>query len=206
MKFFSVFEFFFCFLNYFCFCTFFFFFYKKLSKKSSEKAKQTFEKEIAALKEKSSLNNEFPSQKLQELQDQKKELEEELAKEMKKNATMTGRYELLEEEHVLFKAQLTTEKEKLEAEIKSLKNKVKDFDDAEVVNRREKADLNKKIADIQRKLTEAELNGAKTTTSTFELERSRLRAKLEEKESEFNKLTKQNEMNVDQLSGMRKEV
>lgn len=125
---------------------------------------------------------------------------------MKKNSALNGRYELLEEEHVLFKAQLTTEKEKLVTEIKSLKVKVKEFDDIEVIHRREKADLTKKIAEVQRKLTEAEHNANKATTNTFELERSRLRAKLEDKESEFNKLTKQNEMNVDQLSTTRKEV
>ena len=158
------------------------------------------------MKEKSTLNNEFPSKKLQELKDEKKDLEDNLAKETKKNSSLTGRFELLEEEHVLFKAQLTTEKEKLATEIKSLKSKVKDFENAEAVNKREKADLSKKIFELQRKLTEAEHNGAKTTTSTFELERSRLRAKLEEKESEFDKLTRQNEMNVDQLSTMRKEV
>lgn len=107
---------------------------------------------------------------------------------------------------MLFKAQLTTGKEKLEAEIKSLKAKVKESEDAEGIARREKTELNKKITELQRKLTEAEHNGAKTSTSTFELERSRLKAKLEEKESEFNKLTNQNEMNVDQLSTMRKEV
>lgn len=158
------------------------------------------------MKEKSALNNEFPSKKLQELQDMNKELEESIAKEIKKNSTLTGRYEILEEEHVLFKAQLTTEKEKLEVEIKSLRNKTKDFEDFEVVNKKEKADLAKKITDLQRKLTEAEHNIAQKSTSTFDLERSRLKSKLEEKESEFNKLQKQNEMNVDQLSSMRKDV
>lgn len=127
-------------------------------------------------------------------------------KELKKASSLTGRYELLEEEHVLFKAQLTTDKEKLETEIRTLKAKLKEFDDIEVIHRREKADLTKKITDVQKKLTETEFNNSKTTTSTFELERSRLRAKLEEKESEFTKLSKQNEMNVDQLSSMRKEV
>ena len=158
------------------------------------------------MKEKSALTNEFPSKKLQEIQDINKELEESIAKEIKKNSTLTGQYEILEEEHVLFKAQLTTEKEKLEMEIKSLKNKTKDFEDFEVVNKREKADLAKKITDLQRKLTEAEHNIAQKSTSTFDLERSRLKSKLEEKESEFNKLQKQNEMNVDQLSSMRKDV
>lgn len=107
---------------------------------------------------------------------------------------------------MLFKAQLTTGKEKLEMEIKNLKTKVNDLDDAEVVSRREKTDLQKKITDLNRKLTEAELNNNKTTTSTFELDRSRLKAKLEEKESEYNKLVRQNDMNVDQLSSVRKDV
>lgn len=143
---------------------------------------------------------------MQELQEKNKELDDNLAKEIKKSSTLTGKYELLEEEHVLFKAQLTTEKEKLDNEIKSLKSKVNQFDDADAASRREKADLNKKVTDLQRKLTEAEHNNSKVTTSTFELDRSRLKAKLEEKESEFNKLSKQNEMNLDQLSTMRKEV
>lgn len=161
---------------------------------------------MLSLKEKSSLNNEFPSKKLQELQDQVKDFEESLTKEQKKNVALNSKYELLEEEHVLFKAQLTTEKEKLGTEIKTLKAKISKYDDSEVEFRREKAELSKKVTDLQRKLTEAEHNGAKTSTSTFELDRSRLKAKLEEKESEFNKLTKQNEMNVDQLSSVRKEV
>lgn len=143
---------------------------------------------------------------MQELQEKNKELEDNLAKEIKKSSTLTGKYELLEEEHVLFKTQLTTEKEKRDNEIKSLKSKVNQFDDADALSRREKVDLNKKATDLQRKLTEAEHNISKVTTSTFELDRSRLKAKLEEKESEFNKLSKQNEMNVDQLSTMRKEV
>jgi chromosome segregation ATPase len=178
----------------------------QISKKSAEKAKKTFEKEIADLKQKSALNNEFPSKKLQELQDQNKELEDSIAEEIKKNSTLTGQYEILEEEHVLFKAQLTTEKEKLESEIKSLKTKVKDFEDFEVVNKKEKSDLAKKITDLQRKLTEAEHNSSQKSSSSFDLEKSRLKSKLEEKESEFNKLQKQNEMNVDQLSSIRKDV
>jgi chromosome segregation ATPase len=160
------------------------------------------------LKEKSSRNNEFPSRKLQELQDQTKELEESLMKEQKKNSTLTGQYELLEEEHVLFKAQLTTEKEKLEAEIKSLRIKTKEFDDVEANMKRDKADMTKKVTDLQRKLTEAEHNVAQksSSSSTFELERSRLKSKLEEKITDFTKLVKQNEMNVDQLSSVRKDV
>ncbi|CAO1351611.1 unnamed protein product [Diamesa hyperborea] len=176
-----------------------------ISKKTSEKTKLTLEKEIAALKTKTSLNNELPSKKLQELQEQNKELDESLNKELKKYATLTGQYELLEEEHVLIKAQLTTEKEKIESDLKSTKTKLKEFEDLEVVYKREKADLAKKITDLQRKLAEAELQGSKVSTNSFELDRSRLKSKLEEKESDYNKLVKQNDMNVDQLSQIRKE-
>ncbi|CAO1349833.1 unnamed protein product [Diamesa tonsa] len=176
-----------------------------ISKKTSEKTKLTLEKEIATLKTKSNLNNELPSKKLQELQEQNKELDESLNKELKKYATLTGQYELLEEEHVLIKAQLTTEKEKIESDLKSTKTKLKEFEDLEVVYKREKADLAKKITDLQRKLAEAELQGSKVSTNSFELDRSRLKSKLEEKESDYNKLVKQNDMNVDQLSQIRKE-
>ena len=90
--------------------------------------------------------------------------------------------------------------------MKSTKTKLKEFEDLEVVYKREKTDLTKKITDLQRKLTEAELQGSKVSTNSFELDRSRLKSKLEEKELDYNKLVKQNDMNVDQLSQIRKEV
>lgn len=173
-----------------------------MSKKSSEKAKQKLEKEIAELKTKAASSNEFPSQKLQELQEKNGELEENYNKECKKSSTLTAQYELLEEEYVLFKAKLTTEKEKLESDIKALKSRVKDDD---TVYKQEKEDLTKRVKDLQKKLTEAEHSSGKIATAANDLEKNRLKAKLEEKESEFNKLKQNHEMVVDQLSIMKKE-
>lgn len=176
--------------------------YFQLSKKSSEKAKQKFEKEIADLKSKASSNNEFPSKKLQELQEKNSELEENYNKEAKKVSTLTAQYELLEEEFVLFKAKLTTEKEKLENEIKTLKARIKDDD---TVYKQEKEDLSKRIKDLQKKLTEAEHNSGKISSASNDLEKKRLQSKLEEKETEYENLKKQHEMVVDQLSQLRKD-
>lgn len=173
-----------------------------MSKKSSEKVKQTLEKEIENLKSKSATQNDFPTRKWQELQDQNKELEENLSKEAKKFSTLTGQYELLEEEFVLFKAKLTTEKEKLDSEVKALKAKLKE---SEINFKQEKEDLSKKLKDVQKKLTEAEHSSGKTSTASSDLEKNRLKAKLEEKESEYKKLSQQYDMVVDQLATIRKE-
>lgn len=164
--------------------------------------KQTLEKEIETLKTKSASQNDFPSRKVQELQDQNRDLEENLSKESKKFSTLTGQYELLEEEFVLFKAKLTTEKEKLENEMKTLKGKIKDDEKAA---KQLKEEHSKKIQDLQKKLTEAEHSSGKMSSAANDLEKNRIKAKLEEKELEFSKLAKQYEMVVDQLSTIRKE-
>lgn len=173
-----------------------------MSKKSSEKMKQSLEKEIETLKTKSASQNDFPTVKLQELQDQNKDLEENLTNESRKFSTLTGQYELLEEEFVLSKAKLTTEKEKLENEMKALKTKIKDDEKA---SKQLKEEQTKKILDLQKKLTDVEHSSGKMSSAANDLEKNRLKAKLEEKELEFSKLAKQYEMVVDQLSTIRKE-
>lgn len=124
---------------------------------------------------------------------------------MRRTNESNSKYELLEEEHVLFKAQLTTENEKLQAEIKSLKAQITKLTQNESSALAEVQEFKQKIQDLQRKLTEAELKGS-NSTSTFDLEKSRLKSKLEETESEFKKLQRQNEMNLDQISSLRKDV
>ena len=65
---------------------------------------------------------------------------------------LKGQYELLEEEHVLVKAQLTTEKEKLENEIKSLTCKIKLIETQDALEKVEKDELKKKIVILQRSI------------------------------------------------------
>lgn len=105
----------------------------------------------------------------------------------------------------MFKAQLTTENEKLHAEIKNLKAQITKFTQTESTSQSEVKELKSKMLDLQRKLTEAELKGSKTNSS-FDLEKSRLKSKLDDTEIEFSKLQRQNEMNLDQISSLRKDV
>lgn len=169
----------------------------------AEKAKQALEKEITNLKSKSNAPIEFPSKKLDELKEQNRELEDTLKEQRKSFSELTGKYENLEEEHVLFKAQLTTQKEYLESKINSLLNKVKDYESLETKWKKDSADLTKKITDLQKKLTIAEHKDIKTGTS--EMEKARLKAKLEEKQSEYDNLLNQNEMNLDQLANLKRD-
>lgn len=106
---------------------------------------------------------------------------------------------------MLFKAQLTTENEKLQGEIKNLKAQITKFNQNESASQTEVKELKSKIQDLQRKLTEAELKGS-NSNSSFDLEKSRLKSKLDETELEFKKLQRQNEMNLDQISSLRKDV
>lgn len=141
---------------------------------------------------------------MQELRDQNKVLEEKIEHECKNYSSLNGKYELLEEEHVVFKAKLSTEKEKIEGELSALKTKVKNFDEAESKWKKENLDFNKRIIELQKKLTAAETKDIKSGAT--ELDLSRLRAKLDSKETEYNRLVRENEMNVDQLGQMRKDV
>ena len=89
-------------------------------------------------------------------------------------------------------------RKKIESDLKSTKTKLKEFEDLEVVEAWESWSC--------RKLTEAELQGSKVSTNSFELDRCRLKSKLKEKELDYNKLVKQNDMNVNEFSQIRKEV
>lgn len=161
-------------------------------------------KEIVELNDKIKL--EMGSKRFQEIQNEKHDLEESLLKESKKCVQLKGEYELLEEEHVLIKAQLITEKEKLENEIKTLTTKIKSFETQDVLEKAEKDELKKKIAILQRKLTEHEHSSLlKISTTSYEIEKARLNIKLEETEAEYAKILKQHEMVIDQLSNARKE-
>lgn len=161
------------------------------------------EKEIVNLKAKANTPVEFPSKKLDELKEQNQELEQSLKEHRKSFSELTGKYENLEEEHVLFKAQLTTQKENLESKINALQTKVKDYETLETKWKKDSADFTKKMQEMQKKLTIAEHKDVKSGTS--EVEKARLKAKLDEKETEYANLLNQNEMNLDQLSNLKRD-
>ncbi|XP_070496323.1 early endosome antigen 1 [Chironomus tepperi] len=173
-------------------------------RKSSETTISNMKKEIGELNDK--IKTEMSSKRFQEIQNEKHDLEESLSIESKKCAELKGQYELLEEEHVLIKAQLTTEKEKLQNEIKSLANKIKILETQDALEKAEKDELKRKIAVLERKLTENEHSSlSKITTASYEIEKTRLKVKLEDMKAEYDKIFKQHEMVIDQLSNARKE-
>lgn len=174
------------------------------NKKNFEKIKVALEKEIATLKSKSINTEVVPTKKAQELKKQNDELQAELDRDKKRYSELNGKFEHLEEEHLFVKAQLTTQKENLQTELVSSKSKIVNFETDLAKVTKEKEDLNKKLTQIQQKVKDLEGNGAKS--STVELENSRLKSSLDQKEHEFKNLKKESDMNKDVNNQLKKEV
>ncbi|XP_046966451.1 centromere-associated protein E [Vanessa cardui] len=122
----------------------------------------------------------------QDYEEKLKKLEHSLAVEKAEYEELTGKYELLEEEHVVTKARLTVDKEKAQselilaqkelnstlAEIKSLQ----DSYDSQLSNwNKEKSEMQKEISSLQDRLC----------GGGWEVERARLTARLEQHERDL---------------------
>lgn len=162
------------------------------------------EKEITTLKAKTASADSVPTKKVLELRKQNDDLQLELDTDRKRYSELTGRYEQLEEEHVLIKAQLTTDKENLQATLTTTKSKLSDADNDLVKTKREKIDAGKKLTDAQSKIRELEEKYARS--SAVEHERNRLKSTLAEREQEFERLRDENDMNKDVVMQMKREV
>ncbi|XP_055710579.1 myosin-10 isoform X2 [Phlebotomus papatasi] len=172
------------------------------ARKNTEKVKANLEKEISSLKTKSS-SSEAPSKLVTQLKEKISELEATVTKDGEKYKDLTGKYELLEEEHVLIKAQLTSEKEKAQNEVASLKKKLSEAKDRDSRNKSETETLTKRLSEAKEKIADLESRNVKM--SAIELERNRLKSSLEETERLFEKLKKENEMNADQVMQLKRE-
>ncbi|GAB0098805.1 putative leucine-rich repeat-containing protein DDB_G0290503 isoform X1 [Sergentomyia squamirostris] len=172
------------------------------AKKNAEKLKSNLEKEISMLKNKSS-SSDVSSKLVTQLKEKITDLEAAANKDTEKYKDLTGKYELLEEEHVLIKAQLTSEKEKAQSEVTSLKKKLAEAKDKDSKMKSETESLNKRLADAKEKITDLEAKQMKTTA--IELERNRLKSSLEETERSFEKLKRENEMNADQVLQLKRD-
>lgn len=171
-------------------------------KKTAEKTKSNLEKEITTLKSKT-LAGELPSKKMKEVNDKNKELEASIASEIKKLTDLTGKYEVLEEEHVLTKAQLTVQKEKLFNEISSIKLQLSESKTTENKLKQTNNDLNTKITEFNYKLNQ--LEKSESRNNTIEHEKNRLKSSIEEKDRLLEKLKKENDMNIDLSSQMKRD-
>lgn len=159
---------------------------------------------MAALKSKAGTNGEVPAKKLQELTKQISELEGRISDESQKYKELTGKYELLEEEHVLTKAQLTTEKDKIQNELNSATGRFQDFSAVETRLKAETAELTRKLRLAEGKMRDMEKQNSSKTS--IELERNQMRSKLLEVESDLKKVKRENEMNVDKALCSKKET
>lgn len=171
------------------------------AKRTSEKIKTTLEKEVAALKTKAPDGS---PKKLQELKKQITDLESRITEETDKYKELTGKYELLEEEHVLTKAQLTTEKEKIQNELNNAQGRFQDFAAIETKLKSEATELTRKLRLAEGKVRD--LDKVSSKNSSVELERNQMRSKLLEMEGELRKVKRENEMNVDKAMCSKKET
>lgn len=172
-------------------------------KRSFDKAKTDLESEITTLKARSA-GDAVPTRKLKEMRRELDDLQAELDRDKKRNADLTGKYEQLEEEHLLIKAQLTTEKENLQASLNNNRNQLSDRDDELRILKKDKYDLNRKLSDTASRLKESEAQCLRM--STLEYEKKRLNLTLEERDQQIAQLKDENEMNSDQCDLMRREI
>ncbi|KAH8328963.1 hypothetical protein KR074_000733 [Drosophila pseudoananassae] len=171
------------------------------AKKAADKTKSSLEKEIKDLKTKASKSD---SKQVQDLKKQVEEIQASLSSEQKRYEDLNNHWEKLSEETILMRAQLTTEKQSLQAELNANRQKVADMDTIRVERTEMARKLNeaqKKISDLQAKV----LKAANENGSGGEYERTVLKNKLAEKEHEYERLRRENEMNIDLVFQLRKD-
>lgn len=176
-------------------------FRKKTLRKKSQTERTTFEKEIASLK----LQKESqPNKKLDELRKQNTDLQVQIDADAKKVIEMTTKYEQLEEQHVLIKAQLTSDKESLQTVNGTLKAKNRTLESELERFKRDNVDLSRKIIDVQTKCKDFESKSSQNAVVVHE--KNRLLASLQEKNHQYELLVSENEMNKDLSDQLKKEV
>ncbi|CAB3240485.1 unnamed protein product [Arctia plantaginis] len=143
----------------------------------------------------------------QEYEETVKKLEHSLAVEKAEYEELTGKYEILEEEHVVTKARLTVEKEQAQselshaqkelnvalAEIKTLQD---NYDAQSSAWTREKTNLENSISSLQDRLC----------GGGWEVERARLNAKLEQRERELRTANDQRDVLEHHHDSAKKEL
>ncbi|CAG9855281.1 unnamed protein product [Phyllotreta striolata] len=180
---------------------------KKLEvlKTNNEKEQRNRELELSTLREKIRKleQNSASSPEIKQLQKSNSDLESTVTKERRKYDELTAKYEILEEEHVITKAKLVMERETLESQNKNLKREMEQLEN-ELRTLRETYNKKQDIW-IKEKLELESKMKSKVTFSGSDSDRQRLRALLEEKQSEYEQIKKEYEAIHDQMDYMRKE-
>jgi len=169
------------------------------AKKSAEKSKASLEKEIKDLKAKASKSD---SKQVQDLKKQVEEVQASLSAEQKRYEDLNNHWEKLSEETILMRAQLTTEKQTLQAELNAQKQKIAEMDTIRI----ERTDMARKLSEAQKKIADLQAKALKAVNGNGgEYERTVLKNKLAEKEHEYERLRRENEMNIDLVFQLRKD-
>ncbi|XP_016987470.1 myosin-2 heavy chain isoform X2 [Drosophila rhopaloa] len=169
------------------------------AKKSSEKSKSNLEKEIKDLKTKA---NKSDSKQVQDLKKQMEEVQALLSSEQKRYEDLNNHWEKLSEETILMRAQLTTEKQSLQSELSAHKQKISEMDTIRI----ERTDMARKLSEAQKKIADLQAKALKAVNGNGnEYERTVLKNKLSEKEHEYERLRRENEMNIDLVFQLRKD-
>lgn len=166
------------------------------ARKNADKIKLSLEKEIKDLKIKSSKSD---SKQVQELKKQVEDLQDSLSSETRRYNELNVQWEKLSEETILMRAQLTTEKNTLQTELNNANQKISELETIRV-NRTE---LAKKLNDAQKKIQELETKTLKNNSKEYE--KTMLQNKLDEKTHEYERLKRENEMNIDLVFQLRKD-
>ncbi|XP_058984368.1 myosin-9 isoform X3 [Musca domestica] len=166
------------------------------ARKNADKIKLSLEKEIKDLKIKSSKSD---SKQVQELKKQVEDLQDSLSSETRRYNDLNVQWEKLSEETILMRAQLTTEKNTLQTELNNANQKISELETIRV-NRTE---LAKKLNDAQKKIQELETKTLKNNSKEYE--KTMLQNKLDEKTHEYERLKRENEMNIDLVFQLRKD-
>ncbi|XP_022822492.1 centromere-associated protein E isoform X2 [Spodoptera litura] len=163
--------------------------------KNKEAELATLKGKLKVLEQSSGAGAKKISDLKQEYEETVKKLEHSLAVEKAEYEELTGKYEILEEEHVVTKARLTVEKEQAQgelihaqkelasalAEIKTLQN---NYDTQSSAWTKEKTELQNSISSLQDRLC----------GGGWEVERARLNAKLEQRERELRTVNDQRDV------------
>lgn len=146
----------------------------------------------------------IPNRKLEELKQKNIDLLAQSELATQKLNEITTKYEQLEEQHIFVRAQLTSDKEALQATNATTKSKLSAMESELDRFERNNIDLSRKIVDVQNKYKELESKQSQHTV--VEHERKRLLNQLQEKSQQYELLASENAMNKDLSLQAKKEV
>lgn len=170
-------------------------------RRKSQTEKATLENDIAKLK---SQKDTQPNIIADELRKQNAALSARIDDETKKVLDAATRYEHLEEQHVLAKAQFSSQADKLQATNATIKSKMATMEVELARFRRDNIDLSRKLVEMQTKCKELETKSSQN--AVIEHEKNRLLGSLQEKNHQYELLISENEMNKDLSDQLKKEV